>query len=99
MSDDLEARRAANRAAFPEVAKIVDEFREVFGDGVKVEGGSEGGKSFGAQDMNAAACDGCDGKVCKRTDHASVFCGFKLVKQLDPHPMEVYRKHGMGIRR
>jgi hypothetical protein len=27
---DIEARRAANRAAFPEVARIVDEFRAAF---------------------------------------------------------------------
>lgn len=96
---DIEARRAANRAAFPEVSQIVDEFRAAFGEGVKVLGGSEGGRSFGVQ-HDHSACDGCNGRVCDRIDQASVFCGYKWAEHINQqHPMAVYQKHGMGMRR
>lgn len=36
-----------NRKRFPETAKIVDEFRRVFGDGVKVKWAVENGRSIG----------------------------------------------------
>lgn len=36
-----------NRAAFPATALIVDEFREAFGDGVKLVYAEEGGKTIG----------------------------------------------------
>ena len=110
---DIEARRAANRAAFPGVSKIVDEFREAFGDGVRVEGGQEGGKTFGTLHIPSPNCDGCtghDGKPgCDRMDYVSpgdeqpdpahVFCGYRLAGQFKSHPMSVYRKSGMGVRK
>lgn len=37
----------ANRARFPFAAQIVDELREVFGDGVKVEWAEENGQQIG----------------------------------------------------
>ncbi len=99
MSDDLEVKRAANRAAFPGVAAIVDEFRAVFGEGVKVLAGEDytTGKSFGVM-PDRSACISCAGAQCALAD-AGVFCGYRLVLQRDLYPMEVYRKHGMGMGR
>ena len=82
---DVEARRAANRAAFPGVAKIVDEFRAVFGDGVRVDGGAEVGAMFGVPPVEP--------------DPAKVFSGSRLATSPNPHPIEVYRQYGMGIKR
>ena len=98
LSDDLEARRAANRLAFPAVTAIVDEFRAVFGESVKVLGGEDyaTGKSFGVM-PDRSACVGCDGKVCGLAE-VGVFCGFRLVIPRDPLPMTVHRKHGIGKR-
>lgn len=42
-----EEQRAANRAAMPETAKIVDEYRRVFGDGVRLVWAEENGKLVG----------------------------------------------------
>lgn len=39
--------RADNRSAFPATARIVDEFRAEFGDGVKLIHAEEGGKTIG----------------------------------------------------
>lgn len=108
---DIEARRAANRAAFPGVGKIIDEFREEFSyqrlvtqDGLeievvtefKVEGGVEAGNSFGVDSW--PACAGCsDGLGC---GNSKVFCGHRLVASSSkPQPIEVYRRHGMGQRK
>lgn len=44
MSDE---KRAANRAQFPKTAVIVDEFREVFGPGVKLLWAEESGQVIG----------------------------------------------------
>lgn len=38
---------ADNRAAFPETAKLVDEFRATFGPDVKLMWASEGGREIG----------------------------------------------------
>ena len=100
MSDELdeaaalEARRKANREAFPAVASIVDEFTAAFGP-VKVLGGSDfaTGKSFGwvpPPSPNCDACTGHDGRTgCERMDVVAhghdmprpdmVFCGFRMV--------------------
>lgn len=42
-----EEERAANRAAFPEAARIVDEFRSVFGPGVRLVWWKESGQTIG----------------------------------------------------
>lgn len=42
-----ESAAADNRSAFPATALIVDEFREVFGEGVKLVYAEEGGKTIG----------------------------------------------------
>lgn len=39
--------RAANRVAFPEASRIVDEFRRVFGPGVRLIWWSENGLTIG----------------------------------------------------
>jgi hypothetical protein len=39
--------RSANRAAFPEAARIVDELRSVFGPGVKLLWWKENGQAIG----------------------------------------------------
>lgn len=93
---DIEARRAANRAAFPGVGRLVDAFRAEFGDGVKVDGGHEAGNSFGVDSW--PACAGCsDGLGC---GNSKVFCGHRLVASSSkPQPIEVYRRHGMGQRK
>ena len=48
-ADLAPAERAAerNRAAFPDVAQIVDDFRAVFGPGVKVLYATENGREIG----------------------------------------------------
>lgn len=77
---DIEARRAANRAAFPAVSAIVDEFRDAFGDDVKVLGGEDHstGRRFGSDDSEMwAACEGCTGRTCDHPQHATVFCGHR----------------------
>lgn len=77
---DIEAKRAANRAAFPAVAAVVDEFRAAFGE-VKVLGGTElaTGKSFGnGGGEQWPGCAGCDGrKPCDHPQRESSFCGFR----------------------
>lgn len=48
MSDhDKELERTANRDAFPETAKIVDEFRRVFGLEVRLIWAEENGRQIG----------------------------------------------------
>lgn len=42
-----EEERSANRARFPEAARAVDEFRSVFGKGVKLVWWQENGKTIG----------------------------------------------------
>jgi hypothetical protein len=76
---DVEARRAANRAAFPAVTAIVDEFRNAFGDDVKVLGGEEHstGKRFGSDGDVWAGCNGCTGRTCDHPQPATVFCGHR----------------------
>lgn len=80
MSDEIEARRAENRAAFPSVAAVVDEFRAAFGE-VKVLGGTElaTGKSFGnGGGEQWLGCVGCDGRrECDHPDRATSFCGYR----------------------
>jgi hypothetical protein len=83
---DIEAKRAANRAAFPGVAKIVDEFRAEFGDGVKVDGGSENGSDFGVMQEDLP-------------DSEKVFSGKRLVRSFQPFPIEIYKQYGMGIKK
>lgn len=39
--------RATNRASFPEAARVVDEFRSVFGQGAKLLWWQENGKTIG----------------------------------------------------
>lgn len=80
----IEVVRLANRAAFPAVAAIVDEFRAAFGAGVRVLGGVEfgTGKSFGVLTEHWAGCDGCEGRrVCDHPDRATSFCGFRRVDE------------------
>ena len=110
---NIETKRAANRAAFPAVSQIADEFRDVFGGGVKVLGGKEGGKSFGVLRVPSPNCDSCTGhdggEGCNRMDYvalggerpdpARVFCGYRIALPLNSHPIEVYRKYGMGFNR
>lgn len=98
---EIDAKRAANRAAFPGVAQIVDEFREAFGDGVKTAGGAEGGRSFGVPLLPAdEACGGCVGAVCGRVDRAAVFCGHRLASSPNqPLPIGTYRAFGFGMGR
>ncbi|MFA5824798.1 MAG: hypothetical protein WC825_02365 [Gallionellaceae bacterium] len=73
----LEARRKANREAFPAVAQIVDEFTAAFG-AVKVLGGTEftTGQSFGWVRPPSPNCDSCTGHderegngACSRMDY------------------------------
>lgn len=45
--EKTESARARNRREFPEVARILDEFRAVFGDEVKLVYAEEGGKMIG----------------------------------------------------
>lgn len=61
---DLEAKRAANRAAMPGVAAIVDEFRAAFGE-VSVIGGEDfgTGKRFGWVPAASPNCDRCSGAL------------------------------------
>jgi membrane protein involved in colicin uptake len=47
-ADQVEARRAALRAAMPEIAGVVDQLRDVFGD-VEVLIAEEGGKQVVAE--------------------------------------------------
>ena len=60
----LEARRKANREAYPAVASIVDEFEAAFGVGqVRVIGGQDfaSGRSFGWNSPPSPNCDSCTG--------------------------------------
>lgn len=47
MTSDIEAQRARNRAEFPGMAKIMDAARAIFGDGLKMVYGVEGGRAIG----------------------------------------------------
>jgi hypothetical protein len=47
--EQLEKRRAAMREAMPEVAGVVDQIRDVFGDGCEVLIAEEGGKRVVAE--------------------------------------------------
>jgi len=60
----IEARRKANREAYPAVASIVDEFEAAFGVGqVRVIGGRDftNGRSFGWNPPPSPNCDSCTG--------------------------------------
>lgn len=60
----LEARRKANREAYPAVASIVDEFEAAFGVGaVRVLGGTDftTGRSFAWNAPPSPNCDSCTG--------------------------------------
>lgn len=46
---DKENRRVEFRKHFPESAKIADEFRAVFGDGVQLLGATEAGRTIGVK--------------------------------------------------
>jgi hypothetical protein len=90
---DLERRRSENRASFPSVTAIVDEFRLYFGY-VKVLGGRDfvTGKEFGWNPPPSPNCDSCTGHNgglgCDRMDRvvyghdkpepSKVFCGYRL---------------------
>lgn len=78
---EVEAKRAANRAAFPAVANIVDDFRAAFGPDVKALGGVDHttGKTFGDVSFIAEqeACAGCTGESCEHPRRDTVFCGFR----------------------
>lgn len=85
MSDDIEARRAANRAQFPAVAAIVDEVSRHFGK-VSVESGCDAttGKSFGP-DLFAEreACNSCrPGDECKHPRKEVLFCGHRRTAEV-----------------
>lgn len=67
---DRATAAAANRAAFPELAEIVDDFRRVFGPGVRLVSGTEGGRTLGHKKPptagelpRGAACEGGDGRM------------------------------------
>lgn len=47
--------RSANRAAFPATARIVDELREVFGPGVRLEWACENGREIGVRELPGMA--------------------------------------------
>ena len=49
----MDARRAQLREQMPKVSRVVDEFRAVFGDGVRVIAAAEGGRVV----VNRAACE------------------------------------------
>ncbi|NNM70187.1 MAG: hypothetical protein HKM00_09550 [Gallionella sp.] len=74
---DIDAKRAANRAAFPAVAKIVDEFRAVFGDAVVVEGGAENGREFGVVSDRWERCANCGAGI--GCENLKVICGHRMV--------------------
>jgi hypothetical protein len=48
-AEQLEARRASMREAMPEIAGVVDQIRDVFGDGCEVLIAEEGGKRVVAE--------------------------------------------------
>lgn len=48
-----ETQTADNRAAFPATAAVVDNFRAIFGDGVKLIFAEEGGKTIGKKPARA----------------------------------------------
>lgn len=92
--EEFQRQRAAKRAAFPSVTAIVDEFRAVFGDGVRALGGEDlvTGRSTGwvqPPHPNCDACTGHDGSDgCDRMDYIAhghdkpepgkVFCAYRL---------------------
>ncbi|MEO6147039.1 MAG: hypothetical protein ABIT70_08300 [Sulfuriferula sp.] len=45
--DSKEKQRDENRRKFPRAAELLDEFREVFGDGVRLIWASENGQEIG----------------------------------------------------
>lgn len=77
----IEARRKANREAYPAVASIVDEFEAAFGVGqVRVLGGRDftNGRSFGWNPPPSPNCDTCTGHderegkgACSRMDRVA----------------------------
>lgn len=85
MAENIEQERASNRDSYPAVAKIVDEFRAVFGPGVTVHGGQDftTGKSFGLDPLvELVGCKGCDGSDCRHPRKAVVFCGFRKAEEV-----------------
>lgn len=47
--DETEQRRQSNRATFPFATRILDDLREVFGDGVRIQWAEENGKTVGTK--------------------------------------------------
>lgn len=113
MSEDLEAKRAmheakraANRAAYPGLTAIMDLWRAEFGNGVILEGGQDfiTDKGIGWTSPASPCCDVCTGHTgglgCDRMDFISigddqpkpdkVFCGYRLVDS----PTIYYDKKG-----
>lgn len=46
---DAAAARERNRASFPEIARIMDDFRRVFGDGCKLVWAKDGEREIGKE--------------------------------------------------
>lgn len=57
-SDDREARARANRAAMPETAAIVADYRRVFGAGVRLLWAVENGRELGRGPRSGGLTDG-----------------------------------------
>lgn len=49
----MSAQRQANRESFPQTAKIVDEFRSVFGPGIRLLWAEEDGRTIGKRPEQA----------------------------------------------
>ena len=47
--DVIEQRRQNNRATFPFATQILDDLRDVFGDGVRIQWAEENGKTVGTK--------------------------------------------------
>lgn len=87
---EVEHARAANRAAYPEISAVVDEFKRVFECEVKVLGGVEGGREFGV--ISNPSCG------CEENEVRKVFCGKCMVRQENSFPIEFYKQHFMGVK-
>lgn len=77
-------QQAANRAAFPALAAVMDEMRDLFDGDVVMVGGAEAGGRVGKMSSSFdPACKDCDGSVCGHPDKLRVWCGHRLVYASD----------------
>ena len=74
------AQQEANPAAFPALAAVMDEMRELFDGDVVMVGGAEAGGRVGKMSSSfIPECTNCDGSVCHHPDKHRVWCGHRLV--------------------